>query len=215
MDEVISQKPLRTYVAIVLDKSGSMKSRKAVTVSGFNEQIQTLIASGHKGGETFASLVLFDDSVSADFFNVPVFSLREMTEDAYMPNGGTAMRDAVGYTLDRFSSETDITDPNNAYLVIIISDGEENVSRYWSANRLKERMDELQSTNRWTFVYIGCNQDVLAVGKEYNLSVQNVCKGWTGDYESSNKMYKDLSISTNDYLSDRSCGKTSKVDFFK
>jgi ADP-heptose:LPS heptosyltransferase len=114
-----------------------------------------------------------------------------------------------------FSSETDISDPNNAYLVIVISDGEENASKHWSASRLKERIDELQATNRWTFVYMGCNQDVLVVEKEYNLSPQNVYKGWTGDDTTSLQMMASGSESLYDYMCERNQGKTSKADYFK
>ena len=125
----------RTYVAIVLDRSGSMLKVKSETVKGYNEQVKTLLeeASIPDRGETFASLVTFNGQVTEDFFNAPVEILREMHESQYEPSGWTAMYDAVGYTIEKLCKETDITDEFNSYLIVVISDGEENRSRFWKA----------------------------------------------------------------------------------
>ncbi len=154
----------KTYVAIVLDRSGSMKSVKSQTVKGYNEQVKVLLEDADNDSETFASLVTFSGNVSEEFFNAPIEILREMHESQFNPDGWTAMRDAVGYTINKLCEETDPSDEFNNYLVIVISDGEENRSRFWDATRLSTKINELQSTNRWTFTYIGANQNLAEVG---------------------------------------------------
>jgi len=154
----------RTYIAIVLDRSGSMQTVKKQTINGYNEQVKILLEEASSDrSETFASLVTFNGSVSEEFFNAPVEILREMHESQYNPDGWTAMRDAVGYTVDKLCKDTDPTDEFNSYLVVVISDGEENKSRFWTAERLSQKVKELQDTNRWTFTYIGANQDLSQV----------------------------------------------------
>lgn len=165
----------RTYVVIVLDRSGSMMAVKEQTVKGYNEQVSVLLEESSKPdrGETFASLVTFNGQVKEDFFNAPIEILREMHPSQYEPSGWTAMYDAVGYTIDRLCKETDITDEFNSYLVVVISDGEENQSRFWTAQKLADKIKEVQNTNRWTFTYIGANQDLSQVRETLQLKAGN------------------------------------------
>lgn len=165
-----------TYVAIVLDRSGSMGSVKEQTVKGYNEQVRVLLEEAAKPdrGETFASLVTFSGSVREEFFNAPIEILREMHPSQYNPDGWTAMRDAVGYTVEKLCTETDPNDEFNSYLVIVMSDGEENRSRFWSAERLAQKVNELHDTNRWTFTYIGANQDLRRVQEQTGFKAGNM-----------------------------------------
>lgn len=207
-------KATKTYVAMILDKSGSMGGIKKVTVNGFNEHVQTLISEGKDGTEILASLVLFNGKVEAEFFNAPVFALREMSEDAYQPNGSTAMYDAVGYTLDRFATETDINDPSNAYLVMVFSDGEENASTIWNSSKLAERIQELNKTDRWTFTYVGANQDLSVISETLNIDHTNIYKGWKADQGTSADMYASSKGGLENYMSLRKCGNTSVKNFY-
>lgn len=177
MDEIIG----KTYVAIVLDRSGSMKTVKSETVKGYNQQVKTLIEDSKKPdrGQTFASLITFSTLVNENFFNVPIAELGEMAESDYVPVGWTAMYDGVGHAIERLCKETDCNDEFNSYLIVIISDGEENQSTKWTANQLAEKIKELQNTNRWTFVYIGSNQDLSVVRETLNFTDANMM-----DYES-------------------------------
>ena len=61
----------RTYVAFLLDRSGSMERIKQQADSGYNEQVQVLLEEASKPdrGETFASLVTFNGRITEDFFN--------------------------------------------------------------------------------------------------------------------------------------------------
>lgn len=206
--------PTKTYVAMILDKSGSMSNIKDVTIRGFNEHVQTLISEGKDGTEIFASLVLFNSKVEAEFFNAPVFTLRELEDTAYIPNGSTAMYDAVGYTLDRFASETDVTDLNNAYLVMVFSDGEENSSKEWTSSRLAERIQELQKTERWTFTYVGANQDLSVISEVLKIDKSNIYKGWKADSSTSAEMMSSSNSSLEKYMSFRKRGRTSVKNFY-
>jgi hypothetical protein len=196
----------RTYVAIVLDRSGSMERVKEETVKGYNEQVKVLLeeASIPDRGETFASLVTFNGQVTEDFFNAPIEILREMHPSQYTPSGWTAMYDAVGYTIEKLCKETDTEDDFNSYLIVVISDGEENRSRFWrgavtnqgiippsmmenafptqrrgavqpidSRKDLAAKVKELQDTNRWTFTYIGANQDLTKITSNLNFRAGN------------------------------------------
>lgn len=216
MGEPFEVKATKTYVAMILDKSGSMSDIKKITVSGFNEHVQTLVTEGKDGTEIFASLIMFNGHVEAEFFNAPVLALREISEDSYNPVGSTAMYDAVGYALDRFAAETDIDDPNNAYLVMIFSDGEENASTKWNSARLAERIQQLKLTDRWTFTYVGANQDLSKISQTLNIDDTNVYRGWhPTDDTTSIQMMASSNSGLESYMTCRKSGGTSVKNFYK
>lgn len=166
---------LVTHVAIVLDRSGSMASCRAETINGFNEQVQKITGKTKTDGTadtTLITLVLFNHEVEFVHFVSPVDSLREITAEQYVPNGSTAMLDAVGLTLTRFEREVE-DDEQTRYLVIIITDGEENDSKEFTYERIAEMIQKRQQTGRWTFSYMGANQDLSDLSKRLNIPKSN------------------------------------------
>ena len=172
----------KTHVVLVLDTSGSMDddsmtpNRRAATIVGFNEQVQQ-IRLNSKDVETYVSLETFNGNVFEHFWNKPGAEIVESNLDDYKPTGSTAMRDAVGYVIDKLQSTTDSSDENTAYLVIVMSDGWENASEHFTAGALKEMIEALKKTNRWTFTYMGCDEKYLAVvAKETGIPLDNMAK---------------------------------------
>lgn len=170
----------KTYVAIILDKSGSMDVIKDEAINHFNEQIQVLkeesnattqVAKkmlqndGTEGVETKVTFVTFNQSITNHNFNEDVNSINEITSDDYSPSGTTALYDAIGETIENFHNIEDINDPNVSVLFTIITDGQENASTKFAGDegrrRVKDQIDELQKSGKWTFTFMGANQDVM------------------------------------------------------
>lgn len=201
----MTQKP-KTYVTIVLDKSGSMSGTRLQTIEGFNEQIQQ-IKENAKDQELYTSLVTFNGNVFEHFWCVKAEELKEATTEDYIPNGNTAMYDGIGYALNKLQ-KTVKDDEDTAYLVIIISDGEENSSQKFTSSAIREIIGGLQETKRWTFTYMGCNEkDLEQMAKEVNIPVSNMAK-WSN--ASSGETKRSLSKARNklgDYYACRSAGQ--------
>jgi uncharacterized protein YegL len=173
-NEPISNKKERTYVAIVLDKSGSMAATKKQTISGFNEQIQQMKQNA-KDQEIFCSLVTFDGEVYEHLWNVNAKDLSEASDADYKPSGSTAMRDAMGYTIQKLLNTTEHESEDNSYLVIVISDGDTNQDRHYNAPSLKEMVEACRGTGRWTFTYMGCTEAyVQKIARETAIPMSNV-----------------------------------------
>lgn len=210
---IVHKKPLtakrkKTYVAFVLDKSGSMEGLKDSTISAFNEQLQEHRRNGSLGGDTTLSLIQFSGSVEETFFNIPIDEIDgELDKSQYTPTGSTAMYDAIGYTLNklqRFDEPGDV-----GFLVIILSDGQENASRKYTGKEIAALRQELESTGRWTFQYIGC--DSGAIKEAANLGFE------THKFENTKVGLVDLSKNlvgcTANYYSNRAVGNTSVANF--
>ena len=153
----------RCIAAIVLDRSGSMGSMRQEAVDAFNEQIRE-IKKHSKELPTKVCLVTFSSNVDTPlFWNVDVDKIEDLTYDRYVPDGMTAMRDAVGYTVKRIQEIKDAAKKDTAILDMTISDGQENNSKEFSDKELAELVQESQKTKRWTFTYLGANQDLSQV----------------------------------------------------
>ena len=194
----------RTYAAIVLDKSGSMGYIKDQTIVGFNEQVQQLkLNSQDPDMETLVSLISFNGDVFEHIWNKPAAEVSETDASDYNPDGSTALRDAIGYTIKKLKETTDTKSPDNAYLLIIISDGQENLSRHWSQAALVEEIDSCQKSGKWTFTYMGCDKIYTEqVAKSLHIPISNAAV-WDNTAVGSKMAYATSANSTARYLRGR------------
>jgi hypothetical protein len=80
--------------------------------------------------------------------------LKQLNEDYYDATGNsTPLWDSVGELISIMEAAPDANDPNVSFVVMAITDGEENSSRRWNARSLMSKIQQLQATGRWTFVF--------------------------------------------------------------
>lgn len=204
--------PLKTYVVIVLDRSGSMNKARAETVSGFNEQIQA-IKENVGNVETSVSLVTFGTGVNFEFFDAHLDSLKEMTLDDYHPNGLTALYDAVGMSIDRLKQLEDINDENTSVLMVIISDGFENSSKEYTAETIKGMIMELQATNRWTFSYMGDIVDLTQI-TDLGFLVGNISTFTASNSNAYIDAFNTANTAIRSYMVGRNGGASASTNFY-
>lgn len=169
----MSKKKLKTITTVILDASGSMDKIRQQAIRDYNEQIQQA-RENSKEQDVLLSLVTFNGEVYEHMWLESAKKATEASEDHYIPNGSTAMRDAIGYAIEKLK-RTVKDDENTSYLFVIISDGEENSSQHVSAAALREMIEACQKTNRWTFSYIGCSEAHLKkVHQETSIPLGNM-----------------------------------------
>lgn len=147
----------KIYIGISRDHSGSMSHLANPALRDFNETIQLLQENSQATGqETFVSVVNCGDGryarVSTDIQNIPVSNVPTLTR--YQTDApGTPLFDSVGELIRLFESSPDANNPDVSFLVMAVTDGEENCSRTWNSRTLTEKIKILQNTDRWTFVF--------------------------------------------------------------
>lgn len=201
----------KTEIVLILDESGSMDPVRDVTIQGFNEQIQR-IANYTKDQDIKVSLIVFNDplNIREVFWRAHPNEVKEIDKKDYRPNGSTALNDAVGSTINRLALEED---KEASYLVIIMTDGEENASRVISRQQVASRIKELQETKRWTFSYIGANMDMSQVAKAYNIPVGNT-QAYVGNIQGTIAAASLTSGATANYLHQRTLGNQAVTSFY-
>lgn len=167
----MTKKPV-THVAFVIDRSGSMMKTKRQAVDGFNGQLEE-IHQNSKEQDIRCSLVTFGTEVFEHLWEEHAENLKAATYESFTSLEWTALYDAAGYTIDKLIKETDTEEEGATYLVFIISDGEDNQSKFFDSSRLNSLIKECESTGKWTFTFMGCD-NLEKVSRETGIKLDNM-----------------------------------------
>ena len=163
-----------------------MRGTEAQTVSAYNEKIEQMKVN-HKEGEheIFCSLLTFNGNVYEHLWREATSKLTPATIESFEAAGGTALRDAVGYGISKLLEFTPTED--HAFLVDIISDGEENSSQKFNTSALRELIESCQAKKNWTFTYLGCSEAYLQqIARETAIPAANMA-AWSNRTRSAAK----------------------------
>ena len=202
----------QTYIALVIDRSGSMNDVRNEAFSGINEQLNTIRLNAKKGGKTFVTYIQFDDQIDVVFDQTAAEKIQDITYSQYEPRGSTAMLDAIGHAIDGFQKTVTETS-DTAYLLIVISDGYENASSKENYASLSEKIKKLEATGKWTFTYMLSNVDLEAMAKKLGSSAGNIVQ-FVSTGAGTKAAFTHSSNSSATYMSSRATGATSTPNFY-
>lgn len=132
--------------------------------------------------------------------------LDPLTYESYVPNGLTPMYDGIGRAISDLEEKDEGAD-QQAFLLIVVSDGKENHSREWSADNISDKVTELQNTGRWTFVFLGANVELSEVEGDLNFQPGNTA-AFVANSTGVQKLGSSMAGATASYMSVRSAGGT-------
>lgn len=128
MTGIVSAKNLTTHVALMLDRSISMLHLKDKTIRVADDLVAFLAEQSKKKNQEWrVSVYSFGNEVDCHIWDMDVLRLPSMKEH-YRIEGNTALIDAVTTALDDGDKITEHRG-DHAFLVYVITDGEENWSR--------------------------------------------------------------------------------------
>ena len=182
------------YVAMVVDRSGSMRSMGCEVMNGFNTFLKEQKALP---GKCSATVVRFDDKVEVLQHAVPLQQVREADSETFHPRGCTALLDAMGQTIQMVEKEARSMKPDKI-MVMILTDGAENSSKKFSKKNVSDKIKRLEATGKWEFVFVGANQDAIAVGASYGMDAKN-CLSYGATPEYQNQTFKCMSDNMTSY----------------
>ena len=150
-----------TELVFILDRSGSMQGLEKDTIGGFNSMLQK---QAKVPGDAFVSTILFDDRAEVLHDRVKIQQVRPMTEKEYYVRGCTALLDAIGGAIHhignihKYSRSEDVPEHT---LFVITTDGMENASRRYSAQKVKNMIQRQKEKYGWEFLFLGANIDAV------------------------------------------------------
>jgi len=155
-----------TRLVILADRSGSMQ----IIQSDMNGAIRQLLADQAKEpGAILVDVVTFDTIVENPYTGVRPDDIKT---DIIHARGGTALNDALGSTIARLGeelAELEEDDRPGHVIFVVVTDGEENSSREYTAPAVKAMVEEQQDKWGWTFLFLGANIDSFAVAGGYGI----------------------------------------------
>jgi hypothetical protein len=145
-----------------------MQALREATVAGFNEFVRSQLTAP---GSASLKLVQFDDQYEV-VFDHPLTEVPLLTQDTFVPRGMTALLDAQGRTIEELGAELAAmpeSERPSKVMVLTLTDGLENASKVFSAQRVADLVKQQREVYKWEFVYLGANQDAVQVAATMNI----------------------------------------------
>jgi len=160
-----------TDITVVLDRSGSMDSCRKDMEGGLNQFVED---QKNAVGDARFTLVQFDTVYEIVHNGLPI---KEVGKLKFEPRGGTALLDAVGRAINETGARLKaLPESERPGLVtfLIITDGEENSSREFKLEKIKEMITHQQEKYDWKFSFLGANQDAFATGNSMGIAAGGI-----------------------------------------
>jgi hypothetical protein len=171
----MSNNNTKTYYQFILDNSSSMAACWLKTLSAYNEHLDEIkqIVTKYPEQEVVVSLCTFNNKVLHPRIDQPIHQFNYLRSRDIDPDGMTALLDAIGTSVDRIQETHGAEiDANKASVVcIILTDGEENASRFYDFPTIARRIDDLEATEKWSFTFIGADIDAWRIGRMLNIKM--------------------------------------------
>lgn len=159
-------------IVFVIDESGSMQGSNSDVIGGFNSFIEK--QKVENTGKIAVSMYKFNNEVTRVINNKPAAKVRTLTNEDYNPSGFTALYDAIGQAIHETDNNLSVLaekDRPDKVMMVIITDGQENASKEFSATAIKSAIATHEELLNWSFIFLGSGlndfRDAEAIGIKY------------------------------------------------
>ena len=170
-------KTQRTIYHFIVDKSGSMSDCIPATINGYNEQVSMVknMEAEFPEQDITIGLSTFNNQTEHKYFMQMSGMALKMNGQNYIPNGGTALYDAIGTSVEKLEEYRTVSSEQipTTVVVVILTDGYENSSRFYNLSQIKSKIQSLESTGNWTFSFIGATLDAADVAEQMSIKRSN------------------------------------------
>ena len=180
-----------TEIVFILDRSGSMDNLVEDTIGGFNAMIDQQKA---ERGQAYVSTVLFSNDSVVIHDRVDVQKVQPMTRQDYRVSGCTALLDAVGGAIHhignvhKYAREEEVPEHT---IFVITTDGMENASRRYTADKVKAMIQRQQDKYGWEFIFLGANIDAVETAAHIGIQADRAAN-FMADGEGANATFASV-----------------------
>jgi uncharacterized protein YegL len=201
-------KTQRTIYHLIVDRSGSMSDCIDATINGYNEQLSRIRSMQNEFPEQDirVGLTMFDTTVQMQAVAQDLMNATRLSRQNYIPNGGTALYDAIGQTTlhleEAYARQSDLP---TTFVVVVLTDGYENSSRMFNLQQIRSLIQRLEGTEKWTFSFIGATLDAVEVAEQMSIRANNSFSFEKQSMETA--VWDKLSDSMHSYFNKKSRGE--------
>ena len=199
---------MATEIKVLLDSSGSMNLIKDDSIGGYNAFLKLQKESENSDNIKW-SLSTFNNTYDCQFTSKPIQQVEYMKNNDFIATGNTALYDAIG----KLILDT-VEEPYTSYIIVIITDGQENSSRCYTAQAIKNIIENKMNTKRcesqalWDFVYLGANQDSILESSKIGIKPQSAI-----DYEANAASVEAVYRGVSDAVSRKMSSNDKHISF--
>ena len=178
-----------TEIVFILDRSGSMAGLEGDTIGGFNAMVEK---QKKEPGTALLSAVLFSDDSEVVYDRVDVRAVEPMTEQQYRVGGCTALLDAIGGAVRHIANVHKYAreeDRPGKTVFVITTDGMENASRRYTAEKVRQMVEHEQKEYGWEFLFLGANMDAISAARSFGIRSDRAVR-YKGDSEGTSLNYR-------------------------
>lgn len=203
----------KNYIGFVNDHSASMDNIRRAAIRDSNILMKSVKdAASAEELDTVVSVVGFGLAGNSVQRQVQISNPHVLKPiDSWKCEGMTPMYDGIGNMIELLESLPDAKNPDVSFLLMITTDGQENDSSKWDALRLRDKIKELQKTERWTFVF-------RVPSGAGGISRLGVPEGNIQSWETTEKGMADSTVQTqsavNSFFRARSAGARGSSTFY-
>lgn len=106
-----------------------------------------------------------------------------MTSFKLVPRGSTALLDAVGRAITETGSRLAAmkeTERPSLVIFVIVTDGQENSSRTFTREKIREMIQHQRTVYKWPFTFLAANQDAFAEAASLGIDPSGAAN-WAAD----------------------------------
>lgn len=159
-----------TELVFILDRSGSMAGLEDDTIGGFNAMVAK---QKQEPGQALISTVLFDNESFVIHDRADVREVTPMTRKDYTVRGCTALIDAIGGAIHHIGNVhkyARLEDVPEHTVFVITTDGMENASRTYTADKVRQMIRQRKEQNGWEFLFLGANIDAVETAAHFGIA---------------------------------------------
>lgn len=213
----------KNYITFVNDHSGSMGSIRHAALTDYNanitafkdaatrEMLDTIVSvigvglgNGYRTGRSG-----FGVKRQTVVSNPHV--LKPLT--TWNTDGGTPLYDGIGDAIDLCQSVPDASDENVSFLIFVTTDGEEMHSEKWNEFELRQAIQQLQATGRYTFVFRVPRGHAASISHRLGVPLGNV-QEWGTTAAGMAESTAATTAAVNQFYAARSAGQKSSTVFY-
>ena len=132
---------------------------------------------------------------------IHIKGLSPITEKDYEVGGTTALLDAIGFSIQKMinvQKRTSDDERAEKVLFVITTDGVENASTEYTADKIKKMVQHQKQKFGWDFMFLGANIDAIStatkfgIDEDFAVDYHADCEGTQLNYEAVNEAVMNL-----------------------
>lgn len=169
-------KTQRTIYHLIVDRSGSMNDCIDATINGYNEQLNKIrsLEAEFPEQDIRMGFTMFNHTTHMPAVAQDLSKATRLSRENYIPNGNTALFDAIGNTVLKLEETiAQTSDLPTTFVIVVLTDGYENSSQMFTLQQIRNLIQRLEATGKWTFSFIGATLDAVDVADQMAFKKQN------------------------------------------